>query len=39
MKEYNKQGKIKAVEFMDKTGMKKATFYKKMRQYEEIKSL
>ncbi|PFL00160.1 resolvase [Bacillus thuringiensis] len=43
MKEDNKQGngrrKIKAVEFMDKAGMKKATFYKKMREYEEIKSL
>ncbi len=31
--------KVKAVEFMDKAGMKKATFYKKMREYEEIKLL
>lgn len=29
-----KQGKIKAVEFMDKVGMKKATFYKKVKEYE-----
>ena len=34
-----KVGKIKAFEFMDKAGMKKVTFYKKMREYEEIKSL
>ncbi|OPD49348.1 resolvase [Bacillus thuringiensis] len=34
-----KAGKIKAVEFMDKAGMKKVKFYKKMREYEEIKSL
>ncbi|RKI19554.1 resolvase [Bacillus thuringiensis] len=34
-----KAGKVKAVEFMDKAGMKKATFYKKMREYEEMKLL
>lgn len=34
-----KVGKINAVEYMDKAGMKKATFYKRMRGYEEIKSL
>jgi DNA invertase Pin-like site-specific DNA recombinase len=30
-----KDGKIKAVEFMDKVEMKKATFYKKVKEYEE----
>lgn len=30
-----KVGKIKAVEFMDKVGMKKATFYKKVKEYDE----
>ncbi|WP_240524335.1 hypothetical protein, partial [Bacillus thuringiensis] len=34
-----KVGKINAVEYMDKAGMKKATFYKRMREYEEFKSL
>lgn len=29
-----KDGKIKAVEFMDKVDMKKATFYKKVKEYE-----
>jgi DNA invertase Pin-like site-specific DNA recombinase len=29
-----KAGKIKAVEFMDAIGMKKATFYKKVKEYE-----
>lgn len=29
-----KDGKIKAVEFMDKVEMKKATFYKKVKEYE-----
>lgn len=29
-----KDGKIKAVEFMDAIGMKKATFYKKVKEYE-----
>lgn len=30
-----KQGEIKAVEFMDKVEMKKATFYKKVKEYEQ----
>lgn len=30
-----KEDKIKAVEFMDKVDMKKATFYKKVKEYEE----
>lgn len=30
-----KDGEIKAVEFMNLVGMKKATFYKKVREYEE----
>jgi DNA invertase Pin-like site-specific DNA recombinase len=30
-----KAGNIMAVEFMDKVGMKKATFYKKIKEYEE----
>lgn len=29
-----KQGDIKAVEFMDRVNMKKATFYKKVKEYE-----
>ncbi|MBJ8080091.1 recombinase family protein [Bacillus cereus group sp. N14] len=29
-----KDGKIKAIEFMDKVDMKKATFYKKVKEYE-----
>lgn len=32
-----KAGKIKAVEFMDTIGMKKATFYKKVKEYEGAK--
>jgi predicted DNA-binding transcriptional regulator AlpA len=29
-----KAGNITAVAFMDETGMKKATFYKKVKEYE-----
>lgn len=32
-----KAGKIKAVEFMDKVDMKKPTFYKKVKEYEQSK--
>ena len=31
-----KNGQIKAVEFMDRAGMKKSTFYKKVKEYEMI---
>ena len=31
-----KNGQIKAVEFMDRSGMKKSTFYKKVNEYEMI---
>ena len=31
-----KNGQIKAVEFMDRAGMKKSTFYKKVNEYEMI---